>query len=528
MLSIKKNNSQLHLLTIVLVTFIFYYSSINNFFYGDDFIWLNRAKHLQDNWFGIFAIENRYFTPLTYISFFVDYQLFGLNAFWYHLQDVIFHSINGLLIYGVAYQTSKNKLTSFLAAIIFVTSFSTIITVIWPSARTDLIMVFFSLATIITFIRREENKHYFVPVLLYVLALCAKGTALVIPVILFMLTSKTQPFKNRIQEVLPYIILNVVYVALLASTNFLGSVKVVPKQNVVSFANFVRSLPVLIVPERYLSQVGMPVLLALCAIFLVIMIILVIRIDDITIKVGVVLAIFGLLPMLFTKDYVLAGNSAIAINLLSSPSNRIYLACAGVSLIYAVLAEKASHIDARLPVRIMPVIVLVLLYVNYSELSLINNKWRTGTNAMKLGISTLERHASMLTNGSTLLLYNFEGSSGFLNSMINTLYDLKNIEIHIIWYEYINEFTDIDKSPLRNTSGTNNTTYTKLILNCQDSLNGDMLTGSVNSKLQDILADYRNLRKTSTEADALPVRRKLGENMSKLRVMLFSCPFSEE
>lgn len=529
MLSIKKDNSQLHLLTIVLVTFIFYCNSINNFFYADDFIWLNRVKHLPNNWFSIFTIENRYFTPLTYISFFVDYRLFGLNAFWYHLQDVIFHSINGVLLYVFAYKISRNKLTAFLAAILFVTSFSTIITVIWPSARTDLMMVFFSLATIIAFIREDSDKHNFVPVVLYILSLCAKGTALVIPIILFMLTSKTKPFKNRIQGLLPYFTVNVVYVALLAGISFLGPVKVVPTHNVVSVANFFKSLPALIVPERYLSQVDLPVLVSLCAIILVIMIVLVIKIDDITVRIGASLTISGLLPLLFTNEYTLAGNNANAVNFLSSPSNRIYLACAGISLIYAVVAEKASHLGTRLPVRIVPVIVLVsLLYVNYSELDLINKKWKTGTKSVECGVSTLERHASMLTNGSTLLLYNFEGSSGFLTAMMNTLYDLKDIEIHMIWLGYINELTNIDKSPLNNTSGRYNPDRVKLIINCQKSLNGDVLTASVNSKLQDILTDYSNLHKVSTKADTLLIRNQLKENMERLRDMLLSCQFTGE
>lgn len=102
---------RLHLCIIVLVTFAFYLGTQDNFFYADDFIWLDRVKHLAGNWSSIFAIENRYFTPLTYLSFYVNYKLFGLNPFWYHLHDVIIHAANGLLLYLLACRISGKKYT---------------------------------------------------------------------------------------------------------------------------------------------------------------------------------------------------------------------------------------------------------------------------------------------------------------------------------------------------------------------------------------------------------------------------------
>src|SRR6185369_417992 len=389
------DNILLHLFAVILVTIALYAGTVNNFFYADDFIWLNRVKHLSDNWSGIFTIENRYFTPLTYISFFVNYKLFGLNPYWYHLCDLILHVSNGILLYFLACRISGSRFTAFIAAILFSTSSSILITVLWPSARTDLVMVFFSLATMIAFARGGKA----LPVALYLLALCAKGTALVMPVILFLLTPRTEPVKNRLKNVAPYVAINVLYVSLLLLINTFGS-KIIPSERIFSLTNYVRALPSLIVPERHLAAAGSPLLLLLSIMILAVMLGIVIRSNAVTVRTGFDLTIFGLLPLVFTRDYSLAGDNAGAMHLISSPSNRLYLACIGISLLYAVLFEKLSH-NRFLPVRVISVIVpLSLVCMNYFEAGRIERKWAKGTSSVSDSMTTLKRNASMLTDNS--------------------------------------------------------------------------------------------------------------------------------
>lgn len=282
---INVDNPRLHLLTILLGTFVFYAGTFNNVFYADDFIWLNRVKHLAGNWSSIFTIENRYFTPLTYVSFYVSHKLFGLNPFWYHLHDIILHALNGCLLYLLTCRISRNSLTAFIAAFIFVTSSAILITVLWPSARTDLIMVLFSLATVVVFGRGASTKHKLLPLALYALALCAKGTALIVPVVLFLLTESTKPLKGRVLEVAPYFAINAVYAVLLMLSNSLGAKLVEAPHKIVSFTNFARSLPALIVPERYLAEVGTPVLLLFCGVILVIMAVITIRSNELAVRI---------------------------------------------------------------------------------------------------------------------------------------------------------------------------------------------------------------------------------------------------
>lgn len=416
------DNPRLHLLTILLVTFVFYAGTFNNFFYADDFIWLDRVKHLAGNWSSIFNLEYRYFTPLTYLSFYVNHKLFGLNPFWYHLHDIIFHALNGCSLYLLTYRISRNRLTAFIAAVTFVTSSAILITVLWPSARTDLLMGFFSLATMVAFGRGDSTKHKLLPLALYALALCAKGTALILPVVLFLITESTKPLKGRVLEVAPYFAINVVYAVLLMLSNFLSAKLVETSHKIVSFTNFARSLPVLIVPERYLAEVGTPVLLLFCGVILVIMVVITIRSNELAVRIGTALTVFGLLPLLFTRDYALAGNNASAIQLLSSPSNRVYIACVGISLLSAVLLEQFMRGNRRLSARIMSgSLLLILLGSNYHTIRVVNQKWHNGNEGVRKDLVMLERSRAMLTENSVLLLFNVEGSSGFSKADKNIL-----------------------------------------------------------------------------------------------------------
>jgi len=371
---------------------------------------------------------------------------------------------------------------------------------------------------------RSSNNYKYVSIALYILALSAKGTALVIPFILFSLTSNTKPLRYRVGEILPYIAINFTYVALLIMSSFIGSAKVIPKHNVVSLSNFVKSLPTLIIPERLLAQSDMYVLVTISVTVLIILFVINIKLKDITLRIGTSLTVLGLLPIFFTNDYTLAGNNASALNLLGSPSNRVYLACAGISIVFAVIAEKALNNNLYASFRIASVILLTsLLYVNYHEVGLRNKIWSTGTNNAKYSMLLLDKYSSMLTEGSVLLLFNFEGSTGFVNGMINSAYDLKKIEVHSIFYRNIDEMTNVDLSPLKNTVFANNAANVKLIMKCSGAPYEQFLTQYGNLTLQDILSDYRTLFKTATAAEEVPIRDRLINSMLEFRKILDKC-----
>ncbi|HZV82338.1 MAG TPA: hypothetical protein VFF53_09230, partial [Geobacteraceae bacterium] len=343
-------------------------------------------------------------------------------------------------------------------------------------------------------------------------------------IVLFLLTANTKPFASRLKEIAPYVAINAVYVGLLLLSNSLGAKLIEPSHKVVSFANFARSLPALIVPERYLAETGTPVLVISCVIILVAMLVMAIKIKETTVRIGTALTVFGLLPLLFTREYALAGPKAAAIHLLSSPSNRVYLASVGISLLYAVLVEQFMRGERRQTIRLLSGILLLMLLVgNYQGLKVIGKKWHKGTEGVRNELAALESNRAMLTEDSVLLLFNFEGSTGFSKALMNTFYDLQRVEVHTCDSTYTEELTDVDHSPLNNPQYDYNGANVRLILDCPGNPHVATLVRDGNLLLQEILADYRHLYETSDLEKIKPARKRLDDNMAGLRSVLNYC-----
>ena len=94
-------------LIFLLISLLFFGQSLNNFFASDDFHWLVIARDTQWSWQIFFTnYEGGHvggsYNPLLVIIFKLFYQLFSTNYFVYHLASLLFHSINGLLVYILA------------------------------------------------------------------------------------------------------------------------------------------------------------------------------------------------------------------------------------------------------------------------------------------------------------------------------------------------------------------------------------------------------------------------------------------
>jgi len=85
--------------------------------------------------FGSFFVGH--YQPLTILSYLLDYQLFKLNPFGYHLTNLILHSFNSLLVFWLIYLLSGNIGVSFLTAILFAIHPLRVESVAWVSERQD-------------------------------------------------------------------------------------------------------------------------------------------------------------------------------------------------------------------------------------------------------------------------------------------------------------------------------------------------------------------------------------------------------
>ncbi|MDD2814483.1 MAG: hypothetical protein PHP00_01945 [Thiotrichaceae bacterium] len=144
--------------------------------------------------------------PLTWFSYALDYAIFGLNAWGFHLTNLLWHSANTVLFFllsvrilnlqGIREQISiplqKQQILwiAALAAFWFGIHPQHIESVVWIAERKDVLSLFFSLLTIFTYlnyVQTRRGRDYFVSLLCFFLALMAKPMAVTLPVILLLL-----------------------------------------------------------------------------------------------------------------------------------------------------------------------------------------------------------------------------------------------------------------------------------------------------------------------------------------------------
>lgn len=135
-----KNGARAAIILIVTLTSVVYANSLKNSFVGDDFTVLVDNDFVK-SWKNFPAIFSRtYLTsvseieylgkrnigsgelsyrPVVTISYFIDYSLWRLNPFGYHLSNLLLHIFNAILLYIFVDLIVRNKKTALLASLLF-------------------------------------------------------------------------------------------------------------------------------------------------------------------------------------------------------------------------------------------------------------------------------------------------------------------------------------------------------------------------------------------------------------------------
>src|SRR5260370_36679316 len=83
----------------------------------------------------------------------MDYRLFGSALWGYHLQSILLHALNSLLVYKLARAFRFERNAALWAAAWFSLAAMNFEPVLWPAARFDLLATAFVLVSIIWFLR---------------------------------------------------------------------------------------------------------------------------------------------------------------------------------------------------------------------------------------------------------------------------------------------------------------------------------------------------------------------------------------
>lgn len=155
------------LLLTLLTLAVFWPATRNQFTVYDDPDYVTKNPHVQAgltwqglSWaFGRLHGENTYWHPLTWVSHMVDYQLFGLKPPGHHLVNLLFHTLNTVLVFLVFQRMTGAFWRSAVLAVVFALHPLQVDTVAWVAERKNLLSAFFWLLTMWAYVGYAEGRR---------------------------------------------------------------------------------------------------------------------------------------------------------------------------------------------------------------------------------------------------------------------------------------------------------------------------------------------------------------------------------
>jgi hypothetical protein len=166
-----------------------YASSFDNFFWNDDFWWLNHTRKTASDPLLVFEDNMGCFRPLVNVYFAAAFPVFGLAAPWYRLSALAIHLLNATLLGALASRLFRSWWSGLLAALVFTVGWVHYEVVYWVSAATDLLALSSMLGCVLLYVQyleRRSRAAYLLAVLVAAGSLLIKESAAALPFILLL------------------------------------------------------------------------------------------------------------------------------------------------------------------------------------------------------------------------------------------------------------------------------------------------------------------------------------------------------
>jgi len=224
-------------IVLTLVTLAVYWQ-VNQFDFinFDDNNYVTENAHVQSGLTlnGVrWALGTRYaetWTPLLWLSFMLDNQLYGLNAGGYHLTNLILHILSSLLLFWLFNRmTSEIWKSAFVAALFALHPFH-VESVAWVTERKDVLSAFFWMLTLCLYVYYTEKpaiKRYLLILFGFVLALMSKPMVVTLPVVMILLdywplkrfeSKKGNLILWQLKEKIPLFVLSAIFFTVLVTS----------------------------------------------------------------------------------------------------------------------------------------------------------------------------------------------------------------------------------------------------------------------------------------------------------------------
>jgi tetratricopeptide (TPR) repeat protein len=199
------------LIIIFGLVFFLYADSFKNKFVWDDEIlvvqnnYIKYTHHIPDyftqNTFKGGDRDSNFWRPVQLFSYLVDFKVWGLNPFGFHLSNTLYHAMVCVMVYIYLFLLFRRKELALLATLIYAVHPIHTEAVTYIAGRADSQAAFFILLSLCLYLRytqSEDSKSilvYFGSFLSFILALMSKEMSSLLPA--YMLLSDLATFKSQ-------------------------------------------------------------------------------------------------------------------------------------------------------------------------------------------------------------------------------------------------------------------------------------------------------------------------------------------
>jgi len=221
----------LYIALIVVTLAVYWQVNHYDFVNFDDNVYVTENHHIQsgitmDGFRWSFSAPAKNYaglwTPLLWLSFMLDNQIYGMNAGGYHLTNLILHILSSLLLFWLFNRMTGAVWKSAFVAAVFALHPLHVESVAWVTERKDVLSAFFWMLTLCLYVYYTETpaiKRYLLVLFGFVLALMSKPMVITLPVVMILLdywplkrfeSNKDKIFLWQLKEKTPFFILSAV------------------------------------------------------------------------------------------------------------------------------------------------------------------------------------------------------------------------------------------------------------------------------------------------------------------------------
>lgn len=212
------------ILLAYITAFAFYPAITAGFINLDDFVMVTENPDITSLSFSniknIFSsFQYKLYHPVVTLSYAIEYYFCKLEPYLYHIDNILLHILNTLILFFIIKKISKNFGVSYIVSLLFAIHPVHVEAVAWITSRKDTLYSFFFLLSILFYINTYDSKNaaklFILSLISFILSCLSKPMAITLPLILVLIDFYNNKLKLiNIKKYIPFFVISAIFVYL--------------------------------------------------------------------------------------------------------------------------------------------------------------------------------------------------------------------------------------------------------------------------------------------------------------------------